>query len=232
VAAVNPRTIVVLNNGAPILMPWADRVAGILQMWYPGQEGADATAALLLGEASPGGRLPVTFPRRPEDSPTSRPERYPGVDGRGAYSEGIFVGYRWYDQQRLEPLFPFGHGLSYTTFAYSELSVRPAGDGYDVKFTIRNSGTREGVEVPQIYVGPPLDPPAPMAVKKLVGFERVSVTPGQARQVTIHVEARGLSYWSSADHRWTLAAGRRTFMIGASSRNIKLQTEVVVRAKQ
>ena len=118
-------------------MPWADQVAAILQMWYPGQEGADATVAILLGEASPGGRLPVTFPRRAEDAPTGPPERYPGVDGKGAYSEGIFVGYRWYDKQRIEPLFPFGHGLSYTTFAYSGLSVRPAGDGYDVKFTIR-----------------------------------------------------------------------------------------------
>jgi beta-glucosidase len=231
VAAANPRTVVVLNNGAPVLMPWADRVAGILQMWYPGQEGADATAAILLGEASPSGRLPVTFPRRLEDSPTNPPERYPGVNGRGAYSEGIFVGYRWYDKQQLEPLFPFGHGLSYTTFAYSGLNVRPAADGYDVRFTIRNTGTREGVEVPQVYVGPPPNPPAPMAVKQLVGFERVSLAPGQSRQITVHVDARGLSYWSSANHRWTLAPGRRTFMVGASSRNITLKTDVVVRLK-
>jgi beta-glucosidase len=230
VAAANPRTIVVLNNGAPIVMPWADRVAGILQMWYPGQEGADATIAILLGEASPGGRLPVTFPRRLEDSPTSRPERYPGVNGSGVYSEGIFVGYRWYDQERLDPLFPFGHGLSYTTFAYSGLRVQPASDGYDVTFTIRNTGSREGVDVAQVYIGPPPNPPAPMAVKKLAGFERVSLAPGQARQITVHIEARCLSYWSSADHRWTLAAGPRTFMVGASSRDIKLQSGVAVRA--
>jgi len=231
VAAANPRTVVVLNNGAPVLMPWADKVAGILQMWYPGQEGADAAAAILLGEAAPSGRLPVTFPRRAEDAPTAKPERYPGVNGKGAYSEGIFVGYRWYDQQNVEPLFPFGHGLAYTTFAYSGLKVRQAADGYDVIFSVRNTGTREGVEVPQVYVGPPADARAPMAVKKLVGFDRVSLAPGQSRQSTVHVDARGLSYWSSDRHRWTLAPGRRTFMVGASSRNITLKTDVVVRPK-
>jgi beta-glucosidase len=231
VAAANPRTVVVLNNGAPILMPWVDKVAAILQMWYPGQEGADATAAILVGEASPGGRLPVTFPRRAEDAPTARPERYPGVDGHGAYSEGIFVGYRWYDQQKLEPLFPFGHGLSYTTFSYSGLTVRPATDGYDVTFTIKNTGTREGVEVPQVYIGPPANAPAPMALEKLVGFERVSLAPGQSRQLRVHVDVRALSYWSSKDHRWMVAPGRRTFMVGASSRNIALKADVTVRTK-
>jgi beta-glucosidase len=233
VAAVNPRTVVVLNNGAPILMPWVDKVAAILQMWYPGQEGADATIAILLGEASPGGRLPVTFPRRAEDAPTFPPERYPGVNGKGDYSEGIFVGYRWYDKEQIEPLFPFGHGLSYTTFAYSRLSVRRASGragGYDVRFTIKNTGTREGTDVPQVYLGPPANAPAPMAVKKLVGFERVSLAPGQSRQVTVHVDAWGLSYWSTADHEWKVASGRRTFMLGSSSRNITLKTEVTVPA--
>jgi beta-glucosidase len=153
------------------------------------------------------------------------------VNGKGAYSEGIFVGYRWYDQQIVEPLFPFGHGLAYTTFAYSGLKVRQAADGYDVIFTVRNTGTREGVEIPQVYVGPPADARAPMAVKKLVGFDRVSLAPGQSRQITVHVDARGLSYWSSDRHRWTLAPGRRTFMVGASSRNITLKTDVVVRPK-
>jgi beta-glucosidase len=233
VAAANPRTVVVLNNGAPILMPWTDQVAAILQMWYPGQEGADATVAILLGEASPGGRLPVTFPRRAEDAPTFPPERYPGVNGRGEYSEGIFVGYRWYDKEQIEPLFPFGYGLSYTTFAYSGLSVRPAAGkagGYDVKFTVKNTGTREGTDVPQVYLGPPPNAPVPMAVKKLVGFERVSLAPGQSRQVIVHVDTWGLSYWSTADHEWKVASGRRTFMLGSSSRNIALKTEVTVGA--
>ncbi len=232
VAAANPRTVVVLNNGAPVLMPWAGTVAAILQMWYPGQEGAEATAAVLVGDAAPGGRLPVTFPKRAEDAPTFPPERYPGVDGKGAYSEGIYVGYRWYDKQNIEPLFPFGYGLSYTTFAYSKMSVRPAGDGYDVAFTLKNTGTREGVEVPQVYVGPPANAPAPMAMKKLAGFERVTLAPGQVRKVTVHVGARELSYWSTASHAWTVAPGRRTFMVGASSRAITLQAQAGVRARR
>jgi beta-glucosidase len=222
VAAANPRTVVVLNNGAPILMPWADDVAAILQMWYPGQEGADATAAILSGASAPGGRLPVTFPRRIEDAPTNVPERYPGVDGHGAYSEGIYVGYRWYDQHQIEPLFAFGHGLSYTTFAYSDIAVRRAGDGYDVSFTLKNTGLREGVEVPQVYLGPTPNPPAPMAVRKLAGFERVTLAPGASRRVTIPVGARELSYWSTATHGWVVPAGGRTIFVGASSRDIRL----------
>jgi beta-glucosidase len=174
----------------------------------------------------------VTFPKRAEDAPTAPPERYPGVDGKGAYSEGIYVGYRWYDKQGIEPLFPFGHGLSYTSFAYSKIGVRPAGDGYDVTFTLKNTGNREGVEVPQVYVGPPAKAPAPMAVKKLAGFQRVSLGPGQIRKVTIHVDSVGLSYWSTATHKWTVAPGRRTFMVGASSRAITLQAEVGVRARR
>ena len=228
VAAANPRTVVVMNNGAPVLMPWADQVAAILQMWYPGQEGAEATAALLLGEASPSGRLPVTFPKRAEDAPTAMPERYPGVDLKGAYSEGIFVGYRWYDREKIEPLFPFGFGLSYTTFAYSNVSVKRAGDGYDVTFTIKNTGTREGVEVPQVYIGPPATPPVPMAVKALAGFDRVMLTPGTSKPVKVHIDARALSYWATKDHAWRIAAGKRTIVVGASSRDIRLTTDVTV----
>ncbi len=230
VAAANPRTVVVMNNGAPVLMPWADQVAAILQMWYPGQEGAEATAAILVGEAAPGGRLPVTFPKRAEDAPTAKPERYPGVDGKGAYSEGIFVGYRWYDQEKIEPLFPFGFGLSYTTFAYTKVAAKRAGDGYDVTFTIKNTGTREGVEVPQVYIGSPAKAPVPMAVKSLAGFERVTLAPGASKLVKVHVDARTLSYWSTKDHAWKMAGGRRTFMVGASSRDIKLKTDVTVPA--
>jgi beta-glucosidase len=230
VAAANPRTVVVMNNGAPVLMPWADQVAAILQMWYPGQEGADATSAILLGEAAPGGRLPVTFPKRAEDAPTAKPERYPGVNLKGAYSEGIFVGYRWYDQEKIEPLFPFGFGLTYTTFAYSNVAVKRAGTGYDVTFTLKNTGTREGAEVPQVYVGPPPNAPVPMAVKALAGFERVTLAPGASKLVRVHVDARALSYWSTKDHAWKVAGGKRTFMVAASSRDIKLKADITVPA--
>jgi beta-glucosidase len=231
VAAVNPRTVIVMSNGAPVTMPWAGGVASILQTWYAGQEAADATTALLAGDANPSGRLPVTFPRRAEDAPTAQPERYPGVNGHGQYSEGILVGYRWYDDRKIEPLFPFGHGLSYTTFAYSNVSAKADTDGFAVTFTVKNTGTREGSEVPQVYLGPPPNPPAPMAPQKLVGFDRVTLRPGQSKTVTIHIGARELSYWSTASYGWTVASGKRPIFIGASSRDIKLKTEITVAGK-
>jgi beta-glucosidase len=152
------------------------------------------------------------------------------VSGKGAYSEGIFVGYRWYDQEKIEPLFPFGFGLTYTTFAYTNVAAKRAGDGYDVTFAIKNTGTREGVEVPQVYIGPPPNAPAPMAVKALAGFDRVTLAPGASKLVKVHVDRRALSYWSTKDHAWKVAGGRRTFMVGASSRDIKLKTDVTVPA--
>ena len=237
VAAANPRTIVVLNTGGPVAMPWKDSVRAILEMWYPGQEGGWATANLLLGRANPGGRLPVTFPVRIEDVPAraaGHPERWttpapPGSTGMSAeapaatFSEGIAVGYRWYDQQKIEPLFPFGHGLSYTRFQYSNLILKRNGGGVDVTFALRNTGSRSGAEVAQVYAGPVPNPPAPMALKSLVGFERVVLKPGQSRRVTIHVDARGLAYWSTEKHDWMAAGGDRPFYVGASSRDIRLE---------
>ena len=229
VAAANPRTVVVLNNGAPVTMPWADKVAAILQMWYPGQEGAKATAAILSGAASPGGKLPVTFPKRAEDAPTADPTRYPGVNGHGEYSEGILVGYRWYDAKKIEPLFPFGHGLSYTTFAYSSLTTSRAGDGgTDVHVTIRNTGSRAGTDVVQVYVGPPASPPVELAAKSLAAFERVTLAPGASKALTLHLGPRAWSYWSTTAHGWAVAAGTRTVFVGASSRDIRLQTNVTI----
>jgi beta-glucosidase len=232
VAAANPRTIVVLNNGAPVLMPWADHVAAILQMWYPGQDGAAATASLLLGEVSPGGKLPITFPRRAEDAPTADPARYPGVNGHGAYSEGILVGYRWYDAKGIAPLFPFGHGLSYTTFAYSNLSVHAGADGgLTVRVTVTNTGTRRGADVPQLYVGPPASAPVPMALRQLAGFQRVELDPGRSAQVTIPVGRRELSYWSTTEHGWVVVTGTRTIEVGASSRDLRLKTTTDIVSK-
>ena len=232
VAVANPRTVVVLNNGAPILMPWADQVAGILQMWYPGQEGAKATADLLSGAATPSGKLPVTFPRRAEDTPTADPARYPGVDGHGAYSEGILVGYRWYDAKGIAPLFPFGHGLSYATFAYSALSVTPASGpdklGHDVRVTVRNTGRRVGTEVVQVYVGPPASPPVPLASQALAAFGRVTLAPGEAQTLTLHIDPRAWSYWSVVINNWAIAPGRRSVFVGSSSRDIRLKAETTV----
>lgn len=229
VAGANRRTAVLLQTGSAVVMPWVDRAAAVMQLWYPGQEGGEAAAALLLGEANPGGRLPVTFPRAENDAPTAPPERYPGVDGRALYDEGVFVGYRWYDSQNIEPLFPFGHGLSYTTFAYDGLTVTRAGDGLDVAFTVRNTGDVAGDAVPQVYLGPPAQAPVPMAPRQLVGFERITLASGERREVTIHVAARQLSYWSVDDGAWVRAAGERTVYVGASSRDVRLETAAEVR---
>jgi beta-glucosidase len=240
VAAANPRTIVVLNTGGPIAMPWRDKVRAILQMWFPGQEGGWATADILLGRANPSGKLPVTFPVRLEDAPAraaGHPERWttppaPGSSGISAnppavnFSEGIAVGYRWYDQQNIQPLFPFGHGLSYTRFEYSGLAVERTGDGLDVSFNLRNAGSRKGAEVAQAYVGPAANAPVPMAQKSLVGFERIELDPGQAKRVTMHIDPRGLSYWSTQKHGWALARSARPLYVGASSRDIRIEGKV------
>jgi beta-glucosidase len=242
VTSANPNNIVVLNVGAPVLMPWVEDTGAILNMWYAGQEGADATAELLLGEANPGGKLPVTFPRSEADLPTAgSPEMYPGIEVMSGtmslgwqqwYSETIYVGYRWYDAQGIEPLFPFGHGLSYTDFECGEdLSVERNGDGYDITFTISNTGSVTGTEVPQVYLGPvsELVPPAgtlQMPLKKLVGFDRIKLAPGSSQEVTVHIGARELSYWSTSAHDWVVAEGVRPLYVGSSSRDICLQGAV------
>jgi beta-glucosidase len=228
VARANRRTVVVLNTGDPVLMPWRQSVRSILEMWYPGQEGGTATADVLMGRADPGGRLPETFPRRVQDAPTNTPQRYPGVNGQEQYSEGIFVGYRWYDKQHISPLFAFGHGLSYTRFAYSRLRVTHAGQGLRVRFFVRNVGTRRGVAVPQVYVGPPGHPPVPMAVRSLAAFTRVTLKPGRRARVTLRIAPRQLSFWSVAGHKWVIAGGRRTVSVGASSRDLRLRRAIIV----
>ncbi|MCZ9341478.1 glycoside hydrolase family 3 C-terminal domain-containing protein, partial [Streptomyces sp. TRM76130] len=176
VAAANPRTVVVLNVGDPVTMPWREKVGTILLAGYTGQEGGWATADLLLGRANPGGKLTMTFPEREADHPTldpAHPERYFGVDGVVTYSEGVFTGYRHFDRAGVDPLFCFGHGLSYTRFTYGRLSVSAVRDGLEVSFTVTNTGDRSGAEVPQVYVGPAPHAPVDMPVRTLAAFERV-----------------------------------------------------------
>jgi len=228
VAAKSPSTTVVLNTGGPATMPWLDEVDAALQMWYPGQAGGDATAALLTGDEDPGGRLPVTFPRRQADSPVHSPDRYPGVNGRVHYDEDVFVGYRWYDEQEIEPLFPFGHGLSYTQFSYSALTVHERGDGWDVQFRVENAGERFGVAVPQVYVGRPDSPPVPMPPTALAGFEKVELGPGEAATVTTTLDREALAYWSTAESDWKEPRGPRPVYVGSSSRDLMLEGRLPV----
>ncbi|MEV8019107.1 glycoside hydrolase family 3 N-terminal domain-containing protein [Streptomyces sp. NPDC086554] len=225
VARANPRTVVVLTTGCPATMPWRNAVDAILHTGYVGQEGGWSTADLLTGRANPGGKATVTWPRRDEDHPTldpAHPERYYGVDGVVTYSEGIFTGYRGFDKANIEPLFPFGHGLSYTEFGYRNLSVRRAGAGYEVSFTVTNRGRRAGAEVPQVYVGAPRGTDVEMAVKTLAAFDRVELRPGQSRRVTLQVDERQLSYWDTDGGRWVRPEGRRAVYVGSSSRDIRL----------
>jgi beta-glucosidase len=230
VAAANPNTIVVLNISEPVAMPWLEHVKAVLLMWWPGDEGGGASADLLLGRASPAGRLPFTWPQQfavgPANDP-AHPERSSrGVDGKTTYSEGIFVGYRWFDQQAIDPLFPFGFGLSYTRFEYSDLSVSRAADGgLDARFELRNTGACASDEVPQLYLGAPAPAPANVqfASRALAAFERVPLAAGDSKRVTLHVLPRALQYWSTADHRWLTARGRRLVYVGASSRDVRLQ---------
>jgi len=232
VVEANPRSVVVLNTGDPVSMPWVDSAAAILQMWYPGQEGGWATADLLLGNANPGGKLPVTFPVSDDDTQVAgHPEMYPGVDDEQYYSEGIFAGYRWYDAQGIEPLFPFGHGLSYTKFDYSKLSVSPTSDGgFDVTFRVHNVGNFDGDEVAQVYLGASSAVPSgvQMAEKALVAFRRVSLKNGEWQDVTLHVAPRWFSYWSADADEWVVAGGSREVLVGSSSGDLRLQGTVEV----
>ncbi|MEU0587984.1 glycoside hydrolase family 3 C-terminal domain-containing protein [Streptomyces sp. NPDC006132] len=229
VTAANPRTTVVLNTSSATSMPWLERTGAVLQMYYPGQEGAAATAALLYGDRDPGGRLTQSFPADDDHHPVAGdPRRYPGVDGTEAYAEGIHVGHRWYDAEDVRPLFPFGHGLSYTSFAYADPDARWRGDGLDVAFTVRNTGRRDGVDVPQVYAGPSPDLPLDQPVRVLAGYRRLALRAGEERRVTVHVEPRALSSWDAEAHDWVLGTGARTLWIGASSRDLRLRTSVRV----
>ena len=253
IADVNPNTIVVLNNLEPQAMPWLDKVKAVLEMWFPGDEGGTATARLLLGRTSPAGRLPVTWPASLSQGVANNPafpeRQTPGVipnlwacqswivgwpwgsDCRTTYSEGIFMGYRWFDQQGLTPLFPFGHGLSYSTFAYSDLSASRQPDGtLRISFKVTNTGSTKADEVPQVYLGPPTNAPSGIqfAVKALAAFNRITLPAGGSQVVTLSVQPRELSYWSTANQRWQVATGQRSVFVGSSSRDIRLQTTVTI----
>jgi beta-glucosidase len=232
VAAANPNTIVVLNTGGPVMMPWLGRVKSLLEAWYPGQEDGNAIAAILFGDVNPSAKLTETFPRSTSDLPTRTTQQYPGVnDAQGVphstYSEGMLVGYRWYDAKNVAPLFPFGFGLSYTTFELRNLGVTPAsGTAANVSFDVVNTGSRAGAEVPQVYVG---DPPASgEPPKQLKAFTKVSLEPGGSQRVTLPLDFRSFAYWSPAAGGWRVAPGCYRVMVGRSSRDLPLSATVAV----
>ncbi len=220
VAAANPRTVVVLETGAPVLTPWRGAVAAILEAWYPGSAGGAAIARVLFGDADPGGRLPVTFPARESQlSTTGDPEAYPGVNETVRYKEGVLVGYRWFDAKRMEPAFPFGFGLSYTRFRFSDLRVR----GRSVEVTVTNAGRRRGVAVPQLYVEIPARPGLAQPPRQLKGFAKVRLAPGRSARVRFPLAARTFSWWDPRRDRWTVAPGCHRVLVGSSSRDLPLR---------
>jgi beta-glucosidase len=229
IAAVNPNTVVALNTSQPVAMPWLDKVKGVIEMWWPGDEGGVAEAKTLLGLNNPGGKLPMTWGRSLADYPATspaHPERSAkGVDGRTTYSEGVLVGYRWFDDQDIAPLFPFGYGLSYTSFLVSDLQSHAAKDGgVDVSILVKNTGSVRGDEVPQVYLGAPSVKPAGVqfAPKTLAAFDRVSLSPGEERRISLHVAPRAFQYWSVAGKAWVNPPGSRTILVGTSSRDLPL----------
>jgi len=234
VAAVNPNTIVVLNISQPVAMPWLGKVKGVLQMWWPGDEGGWATANILTGKVSPAGRLPFTWARKLTDYPATdpkHPERSAkGVDGRTTFSEGVNVGYRWFDKQKIAPEFPFGFGLSYTTFSYSDLKAVPAADGgLTVSFAVKNTGATASDEVPQVYLGHPLTVQnGDFPEHALVAFDRVHLEAGESKDVSITVPQRQLQFWNTGAGKWTTAVGPREVLVGGSSRDLPLAAKVTV----
>ncbi len=228
VVAANPRTIVVVASGGPVLMPWLDQVSAVLECWYGGQEQGNALADVLFGDVTPSGKLPVTFPRSDHDTPVSEPSQYSRTENVAHFSEGLAVGYRGYDQLGIEPLFPFGYGLSYTSFAYDQLHVEPeTSDGtraVQVRFTVTNTGARAGAEIAQVYLGLPASTGEPP--KRLVGWAKVEVEPGETREVSVTLDpnatSRPLSYWNVTTSGWQRAGGDYTVYVGASSRDIHL----------
>lgn len=229
IAAVSKNTIVVVTSGGAVDMaPWIDRVSTVLQAWYPGQEGGTALAEIAFGQVNPSGRLPVSFERRENDNPT-HDSYYPGPDGkRVVYKEGIFVGYRGYEHNGTEPLFPFGYGLSYTSFTYSNLSIvessssANSGHGFRVSFDISNTGMRDGAEVAQVYIADK-HATVPHPAKELKGFARVNLRAGEKQRVTLTLDERSLAHYDVSSKQWRADPGQFEVLVGRSVKWIELK---------
>lgn len=232
VAAVQPNTVVVLHNGAPVLMPWLDKVKGVLEAYLGGEAVGEAVTDILFGDCNPSGRLAETFPKALTDTPSYG--YFPGAPLTVEYRESIYVGYRYYDKAEKDVLFPFGYGLSYTQFAYSDLTVEQEEDKpchYKVSFTVKNTGDYAGADVPQLYIVPPrTDTFRP--VKELKGFEKVFLKPGEKQRIAISLDKRSFAYYHTGVQQWAVEDGTYLVQIGASSRDIRLSTAIAVHPEQ
>jgi beta-glucosidase len=226
---------VVLDTGGAVLMPWIDRVAGVIEAWYPGQEDGNAIAAVLFGDVNPAAKLTLTIPRTASEVPTAEKEQWPGVNGKSTYTEKLNVGYRWYDSTHTQPLFPFGFGLSYTTFQLSDLVVEPATASASdlaqspIRATVqvKNTGRREGAEVVQIYVAHP--PANGEPSHQLRAFAKVSLKAGESRTVTLSLEKDSFSTYDPSKHGWKVRDGDYQILAGSSSRDLPLSGRISIR---
>jgi beta-glucosidase len=235
VAEANKKTIVVLDTGGAVLMPWIDKVAGVIEAWYPGQEDGNAIAAVLYGDVNPSAKLPLTFPRSASEIPTAHEEQWPGVNGLSTYSEKLNVGYRWYDATNTQPLFPFGFGLSYTSFHLSHLVAAPkqmvtasglAHGKVHLAVEVTNTGGREGAEVVQAYVGQPRKNGEPQ--HQLRAFEKVQLKAGETKVVNFVLDEHSFSIFDPSVHRWISPDGTYEILVGTSSRDLPLHTSIAI----
>ena len=224
IVAANPNTVVVLEGTMVEMGVWLEKVPALLQAWYPGMEGGNALAKVLFGDVNPSGKLPATFPKKLADSPVHQMGNYPGANGTVTYAEGLLVGYRWFDTKNIEPLFPFGYGLSYTTFKYSNLSLAPAAGGVTAQFEIENTGSVGGAEVAQLYVHqsrPSLLRPE----KELKGFKKVFLKPGEKTKVTIPLDKSAFAFYDDHQQAWIAEKDTFTIRVGTSSRELPLAAD-------
>jgi beta-glucosidase len=223
VTAANPNSVVVLDIGAPVKMPWLEQAGAVLVPWYAGLQHGNALADVLYGVAEPGGRLPQTFPV--DEAQASFPAaQYPGVGGVAKYNDGLLVGYRAYDAAKKTPLFPFGFGLGYTTFRYRGLKITPRGHTVKVSLVVKNTGSRAGAAVPQVYVGFPRKTGEP--VRQLKGFRKIRLAAGASKRITVRLSPRAFAHWSTKLDHWVIEQGRYRIFVGPDSRTFPLKGAV------
>jgi len=227
IVKANPKTVVVFNGGGAVEMgPWLAKTPALLYAWYGGLESGHALARVLFGDVNPSGKLPCTFPKQLADSPAHALNAYPGTNGVVTYVEGLLVGYRWFDTKKIEPLFPFGYGLSYTTFKYSGLKITPDADtsnpAVTVEFTLTNTGKRAGAEAAQVYVQE-LNPSVTRPLKELKGFAKISLQPGERQNVSVRLDRRAFAFYDPDKNGWVAEKNDYKILVGGSSRDLALQ---------